>query len=156
MYDTWHNTCSNVGLLELCLFRAFATRYFNKSVQEKQADANNGDDGTKDGTPSDFLVEEPIRRQDDDDRRHSRHQLQLTATSNTGLPDISSLRIFPLDGLMLPTEEELTGIKFSKDVSDYTLYYNLNGVPSSMPHRGINIVREIINGKFRSYKIVKT
>ena len=85
-----------------------------------------------------------------------RHQLQLTATSNTGLPDISSLRIFPLDGLMLPTEEELTGIKFSKDVSDYTLYYNLNGVPSSMPYRGINIVREIINGKFRSYKIVKT
>jgi hypothetical protein len=34
-------------------------------------------------------------------------------------------------------------------------YYNLNGIPSSYPHRGLNVVRETINGKIRSYKIVK-
>ena len=46
---------------------------FLELIQEKQADANDGDDGTKDGTPSDFLVEEPVRRQNDDDGCHS-HQ----------------------------------------------------------------------------------
>ena len=38
------------------------------------------------------------------------HQLQLIATGTTGLPDISSLRIFPLDGQQVPEQGELTGI----------------------------------------------
>ena len=33
-------------------------------------------------------------------------------------------------------------------------YYNLHGVPSFHPHPGINIVRETINGRSRSYKII--
>ena len=81
------------------------------------------------------------------------HILQLTATGTTGLPDISSLRIFPLEGQMLPTRGEPTGVKYIKELSDCTHYYNLNGTPSSMPHRGINIVRETINGEMKSYKI---
>ena len=39
------------------------------------------------------------------------HLLQLTAASTTGLPDISSLRIFPLDGQPLPEQTELTDIR---------------------------------------------
>ena len=81
--------------------------------------------------------------------------LQLTATSTTGLPNISSLRVFPLEGLPVPTAAELTGIMTIKEMSDCTRYYNLNGVPSAVPHRGINIVRETINGKTKSYKIVR-
>jgi arabinogalactan endo-1,4-beta-galactosidase len=83
------------------------------------------------------------------------HQLQLTATGATGLPDIYSLRIFPLDSQPVPMAEELTGIKIIKEWSDCKRYYNLNGVPSAVPHRGINIVRQTINGKTNSYKIVK-
>ena len=83
------------------------------------------------------------------------HQLQLTATGTTGLPDISSLRIFPLDGQPVPTAEELTGIITIKEMPDCTRYYDLNGVPSAVPHQGINIVRQTINGKTKSYKIVK-
>ena len=81
--------------------------------------------------------------------------LQLTATSTTGLPDISSLRVFPLDGQPVPAAEELSGIMTIKEMPDFTLYYDLNGVPSAVPHRGINIVRETIYGRVRSYKIVK-
>jgi len=83
------------------------------------------------------------------------HLLQLTATSTTGLPSISSLRVFPLEGQPVPTAAELTGIMTIKEMSDCTRYYNLNGVPSAVPHRGINIVRETINGKTKSYKMVR-
>jgi arabinogalactan endo-1,4-beta-galactosidase len=83
------------------------------------------------------------------------HLLQLTATSTTGLPNISSLRVFPLEGQPVPTAAELTGIMTIKEMSDCTRYYNLNGVPSAVPHRGINIVRETINGKTKSYKMVR-
>lgn len=37
-------------------------------------------------------------------------ELLLTAASSTGLPDISSLRIFPLEGQPLPVQSEMTGI----------------------------------------------
>ena len=83
------------------------------------------------------------------------HLLQLTAISTTGLPDISSLRIFPLDGQPLPTAEEITGIMNIKEMSDSTRYYNLKGIPSATPHRGINLVRQTINGKTKSYKIIR-
>ena len=83
------------------------------------------------------------------------HELKLTATNNTGLPDITSLRIFPLEGQMLPTEAEPTEIKYNnKDISVCRHYYNINGTSSSQPHPGINIVRETINGKSRSYKTI--
>ena len=83
------------------------------------------------------------------------HVLQLIATNIAGLPDITSMRIFPLEGQPVPTAAELTGIMTIKEMSDCTRYYNLNGVPSAVPHRGINIVRETINGKTKSYKMVR-
>ena len=84
------------------------------------------------------------------------HILQLTATSLSGLPEISSLRVFPLEGQAVPAQDDLTGISCcDTNISARRQYINLNGISSSMPHRGINIVRETINGKIRSYKIVK-
>ena len=83
------------------------------------------------------------------------HVLQLIATNIAGLPDITSMRIFPLEGQAIPSAAELTGIMTIKEMSDCTRYYNLNGVPSAVPHRGINIVRETINGKTKSYKMVR-
>ena len=53
-------------------------------------------------------------------------------------------------------KEDATGI--SQNLSTATpqrCYYNLSGARSSQPHRGFNIVRETINGKLRSYKIVR-
>lgn len=53
-------------------------------------------------------------------------------------------------------KEDATGI--SQNLSTATpqrCYYNLSGTRSSQPHRGLNIVRETINGKLRSYKIVR-
>jgi hypothetical protein len=53
-------------------------------------------------------------------------------------------------------KEDATGI--SQNLSTATpqrCYYNLSGARSSQPHRGLNIVRETINGKLRSYKIVR-
>ena len=38
--------------------------------KEEQTDANDGDDGSKNSAPSDFLVEKPIRGQKDDNGRH--------------------------------------------------------------------------------------
>ena len=38
------------------------------------------------------------------------HLLQLTATGTTGLPEISSLRVFPLDGQPVPEQTAITGI----------------------------------------------
>ena len=55
--------------------------------------------------------------------------------------------------------EDVTGI--SQHLSPITqhpnnrCYYNLSGIPSSKPYPGINIVHETINGKTRSYKIIR-
>jgi len=38
--------------------------------------------------------------------------LQLTATSATGLPEISSLRIFPLEGQAVPSSVDMSGIDY--------------------------------------------
>ncbi len=58
--------------------------------------------------------------------------LQLTATSNSGLPEITSLRIFPLEGQTLPTQaEDVTGIggPSAYDESDGKVdVYSLSGV----------------------------
>ena len=52
--------------------------------------------------------------------------------------------------------EDATGISQNlSTTTQHRCYYNLSGFPSSEPHKGINIVRETINGKIRSYKIVK-
>ena len=52
--------------------------------------------------------------------------------------------------------EDATGISQNlSTTTQHRCYYNLSGIPSSEPHKGINIVRETINGKIRSYKIVK-
>ena len=52
--------------------------------------------------------------------------------------------------------EDATGISQNlSTTTQHRCYYNLSGIPSSEPHKGINIVRETINGKNRSYKIVK-
>jgi hypothetical protein len=55
--------------------------------------------------------------------------------------------------------EESTGIHAmptepTTSHADNRLYYNLSGTPSSQPYPGLNIVRETIKGKSRSYKIV--
>ena len=52
--------------------------------------------------------------------------------------------------------EDATGISQNlSTTTQHRCYYNLSGIPSSEPHKGINIVRETINGKIRIYKIVK-
>ena len=52
--------------------------------------------------------------------------------------------------------EDATGISQNlSTTTQHRCYYNLSGFPSSEPHKGINVVRETINGKIRSYKIVK-
>ena len=52
--------------------------------------------------------------------------------------------------------EDATGISQNlSTTTQHRCYYNLSGIPSSEPHKGINVVRETINGKIRSYKIVK-
>ena len=45
-----------------------------KLAEEEETDAENGDDGTKDGAPRDLLTEQPVGGENDDDRgqRHQR------------------------------------------------------------------------------------
>ncbi len=64
-------------------------------------------------------------------------EVSLVCTSGTGETDgISS---------MLNDEGNMKNDK---------CYYSLSGIPSTHPHRGINIVSETINGKNRRYKMV--
>lgn len=58
------------------------------------------------------------------------HELRLTATSTTGLPDISALRIFPLDGQAVPLPASQTGIIGCGDAGDGEIVdvYSLSGV----------------------------
>ena len=56
------------------------------------------------------------------------HVLQLTATGTNGLPDIASLRIFPLDGQVLPSEGDLTDVAAVRNDGCSTLeVYSLSG-----------------------------
>jgi arabinogalactan endo-1,4-beta-galactosidase len=74
------------------------------------------------------------------------HILQLTATGTTGLPDISSLRIFPLGGQPVPAAAELTGICEMNDDEDivHKHIYTLQGQRvREMKHGKVYI----INGK---------
>lgn len=54
----------------------------------------------------------------------------LTSTSSKGLPDIHSLRVFPLDGQALPAESSANGIEdLCTDYKDETLdVYSMSGV----------------------------
>lgn len=58
------------------------------------------------------------------------HELRLTATSTTGLPDISALRIFPLDGQAVPLPADQTGIIGCQGAGDGEIVdvYSLSGV----------------------------
>ena len=58
------------------------------------------------------------------------HVLQLTATGTTGLPDITSLRVFPLEGQAVPSAADLTGISNQRIGGDDDMVeiYNLSGV----------------------------
>ncbi len=58
------------------------------------------------------------------------HVLQLTATSTKGLPDIASLRVFPLEGQAVPEQGHLTGVRETRnDNGDEVVeVYNLSGV----------------------------
>lgn len=56
--------------------------------------------------------------------------LQLTATSSNGLPEISSLRIFPLDGQQTPVSNDITGINMTNDniKDDIVEVYSISGI----------------------------
>lgn len=58
------------------------------------------------------------------------HELRLTATSMSGLPDISALRIFPLDGQAVPLAADHTGIISHQDAGDEEIVdvYSLSGM----------------------------
>jgi len=58
------------------------------------------------------------------------HELLLTATGNTGLPDITSLRVFPLEGQDAPLPSDLTGITSQRigDDDEMVDVYSLSGV----------------------------
>ena len=58
------------------------------------------------------------------------HVLQLTATGITGLPDITSLRVFPLEGQAVPSAADLTGISSQRIGGDDDMLeiYSLSGV----------------------------
>ena len=58
------------------------------------------------------------------------HVLQLTATGITGLPDITSLRVFPLEGQAVPSAADLTGISSQRIGGDDDMVeiYSLSGV----------------------------
>ena len=58
------------------------------------------------------------------------HELRLTATGTTGLPDISALRIFPLDGQAVPLPADMTGIISlpNSDDGEIVDVYSLSGV----------------------------
>ncbi len=54
--------------------------------------------------------------------------LQLVATSRSGLPDISSVRIFPLEGQALPAQADVTAVTSITGGSDAEVYvYSMNG-----------------------------
>lgn len=58
------------------------------------------------------------------------HLLQLTATGTAGLPDIASLRIFPLEGQAAPSIADMTGV-CSQHITDddgVVNVYSLSGV----------------------------
>ena len=56
------------------------------------------------------------------------YTLTLTSTSTGGLPNIKSLRIFPLDGQGTPVENNLTGIEEKEvDDNDAVVIYSLSG-----------------------------
>ncbi len=85
------------------------------------------------------------------------HELTLAATSNAGLPEIAWLRIFPLDGQMLPSQGEQTAISetFGSTPDAATEIYNVNGMRLAQLQKGINIVYKTINGQRKSYKVMK-
>lgn len=58
------------------------------------------------------------------------HVLQLTAMGSTGLPDITSLRIFPLEGQDAPSATGPTGISSQRTCEDSDMIdvYSLSGV----------------------------
>lgn len=56
-------------------------------------------------------------------------ELTLTANSSSSLPDIASLRIFPLDGQDLPIIDNVTGIDTTCETNDEIIeVYSLSGV----------------------------
>ena len=57
------------------------------------------------------------------------HVLQLTAILSSGLPDISSLHVFPLEGQSTPTQGNLTGVSAVCDGIDEDVWvYSLSGI----------------------------
>ena len=57
------------------------------------------------------------------------HVLQLISTSNSGLPDISMLRVFPLEGQAAPTSGDPAGISsVSDEVEEEVWVYSLSGM----------------------------
>ncbi len=65
-----------------------------------------------------------------------RHELRLTATSVTGMPEISGLRIFPLEGQAPPTGADVTGLGSAcrEDAAAIADVFTLGGVfVSRMP-----------------------
>lgn len=57
------------------------------------------------------------------------YTLQLVATGSTGLPDIASLRIFPLEGQTVPSQTDITGISpVCEEKDDRIEVYSLSGV----------------------------
>ncbi len=58
-----------------------------------------------------------------------KHTLQMKALYSSKLPDIASLRIFPLDGQTVPKQTDITGITSTHFVSDEAVsVYSLSGV----------------------------
>ena len=70
--------------------------------------------------------------------------LKLTSTSIGGLPNISSLRIFPLEGQNVPEAYNMTGMKkpFMPDEDDVSRIYSLDGKRLSLLRHGLNIVKK--------------
>jgi arabinogalactan endo-1,4-beta-galactosidase len=69
--------------------------------------------------------------------------LTLTSTSTGGLPNISSLRIFPLEGQEVAEAYNMTGVKepFMPDEDDVSRIYSLDGKRLSLLRHGLNIVK---------------
>ena len=74
------------------------------------------------------------------------HLLELVATSATGLPLISSLRVFPLEGQALPTAADVTGVGSRSGEEEDAMMdvYTLGGVlvrQASLSQLGISLGR---------------
>ena len=81
-------------------------------------------------------------------------ELQFTATLNSGLPSFDVVRVFPCEGQPVPESADVTAIAAPAAHEAKRVYYSIDGTRLPHPCRGINIVRETVNGQTRCYKKV--